>query len=194
MKISLGARALALPSPVWVVGSYGANGQPNLMVVAWASICSSTPPCVAISVRKSRSTYANILEHRAFTINIPSRNLLVQTDYVGTVSGAQADKFAIAGLTAVRSELVDAPYVKDFPLVLECTLQQLVELGSHTQFIGRVVDVKAEESVLGANGLPVAGKVSPLLSSASERAYYVLGEFLDRTGCPAEHLIPEPKA
>jgi hypothetical protein len=34
-KKSLGARTI-LPSPVWVIGSYDKNGQPNAMTFAWA--------------------------------------------------------------------------------------------------------------------------------------------------------------
>ncbi|MGA3127293.1 MAG: hypothetical protein ABSD13_11305 [Candidatus Korobacteraceae bacterium] len=51
------------------------------------------------------------------------------------------------------------------------------------------MDVKAEESVLGANGLPVADTVDPLLCSASERDYYALGEFLDNTAVPAAVMM-----
>ena len=178
MKKSLGAKSLALPSPVWVVGSYGSDGQPNIMVVAWGGICSAEPPCVAISVRQSRLTYANIMEHKAFTINIPSKQHLAQTDYIGIVSGRNVDKFSVAGLTPVRSEVVNAPYVKEFSLVLECTLLHTIELGIHTQFIGQIVDVKADEVVLGSNGLPVTWKVNPLISSAPDRAYYAVGEYL----------------
>ena len=178
MKKSLGAKPLALPSPVWVVGSYGADGQPNIMVVAWGGICSTEPPCVAISVQQSRLTYTNIMECQAFTINIPSQQHLVQTDYIGTVSGGNGDKFSVTGLTPVRSQVVNAPYVQEFSVVLECKLLHTMELGVHTQFIGQILDVKADEAVLGSNGLPVTGKVNPLISSAPDRAYYALGEYL----------------
>jgi hypothetical protein len=53
-----------------------------------------------------------------------------------------------------------------------------MELGLHTQFIGQIIDVKADEAVLGSNGFPVTWKVNPLIGSASDRAYYALGEYL----------------
>jgi flavin reductase (DIM6/NTAB) family NADH-FMN oxidoreductase RutF len=191
MKKSLGAKPLALPSPVWVVGSYGADGQPNIMVAAWGGMCSTTPPCIAISIQRTRLTYANIMEYNAFTINVPSKQYLIETDYVGIVSGINADKFSIAGLTAVRSQIVNAPYVKEFPLVLECQLLHVIEIGCHTQFIGQIIDVKAEEAVLGKNGLPVAEKVNPLISSACDRAYYALGEYLEQAYSPGLALVEE---
>lgn len=189
MKKSLGARPLALPSPVWVIGSYGADGQPNIMVAAWGGICCTTPPCVAISIQQTRLTHANIIENSAFTINVPSKRYLAETDYVGIVSGISADKFSVAGLTAVKSAVVNAPYVKEFPLILECKLVHILEIGLHTQFIGQIIDVKAEEVVLGGDGLPDAEKVSPLISSAGDRAYYSLGEYLEQAYSPGLALL-----
>ncbi|HEY3423923.1 MAG TPA: flavin reductase family protein, partial [Negativicutes bacterium] len=120
MKKSLGAHTFAMPSPVWVVGTYGENGEPNIMTAAWGSICCSVPPCVAVSLQKVRASYDNILKHKAFTISVPSQEHLVEADYVGIDSGKKVDKFSTTKLTPVRSELVNAPYVQEFPLVLEC--------------------------------------------------------------------------
>ena len=189
MKKSLGQQPLALPSPVWVVGSYGANEQPNIMVVAWGGICCTDPPCVAISIKKTRSTYANIIERNSFTINVPSKYFLVETDYLGIVSGLTTDKFSTSGLTAVKSNVVDAPYVQEFPLVIECKLLHALNIGLHTQFIGLIMDVKADEDVIGANGFPIAGKIDPLISSSSEKAYYSLGEYLDQAYLPGGVLV-----
>ena len=189
MKKSLGAKPLALPSPVWVVGSYGTDGRPNIMVVSWGGICSAEPPCVAISLQKSRLTYTNIMECKAFTINIPSKQHIAQADYVGIVSGRNVDKFSVAGLTPVRSQVVNAPYVQEFPLVLECKVLHTMELGLHTQFIGQIVDVKADEMVLGSNGLPIPWAISPLIASAPDRAYYALGEYLGQAYSAGTTLV-----
>jgi flavin reductase (DIM6/NTAB) family NADH-FMN oxidoreductase RutF len=178
MKISLGSKALAVPSPVWVIGSYGSSSQPNIMVASWGSICCTSPACVSVSLKVSRATYANIVEHEAFTISIPSRAFLFETDFIGNVSGVSINKFSATGLTAVRSDVVDAPYVLEFPLIIECSLLHMLEIGSHTQFIGQIMDVKADEEVLGENGLPSAEKVSPLIGSAGERSYYSIGKWL----------------
>lgn len=191
MKVSLGARAFALPSPVWVVGSYGVHEQPNIMVVAWGSICCTVPPCLSISIRKNRATYAGIVEHGAFTVSVPTGEYLTEVDYVGMVSGINSDKFSTAGLTAVRSDLVPAPYVDEFPLTMECTLLHRLDIGSHTQFIGQVIDVKADAEILNEKGVPVAGKIDPLISCAGERAYYALGKYLEQVGSPGCRLLDD---
>jgi len=178
MKKSVGAKTFAMPSPVWVVGTYGEDDSPNIMTVAWGGICCSVPPCVTVSLQKQRASYDNIIRRKAFTISIPSDKQAAEADYVGIVSGKDADKFAVTGLTAVKSELVDAPYVGEFPLILECRLVQTVELGIHIQFIGEIIDVKADEEVLDEKGHPSLKKVSPFVFSASDRGYYEIGDQL----------------
>jgi len=178
MKISLGAKTLAQPAPLWIVGSYDEDGRANAMAAAWGGICCSKPPCITVSLREDRHSYASILARRAFTVSVPSVRFAAQADYFGIASGKDVDKFAATGLTPVRSELVDAPYVGEFPLVLECTLLRTVELGMHIQFIGEIVDVKAEEDVLDGKGYPDAAKVRPLIFTPVTRAYHTVGEYV----------------
>jgi flavin reductase (DIM6/NTAB) family NADH-FMN oxidoreductase RutF len=179
MKKSLGAKTLLYPTPVLVVGTYDKAGKPNAMTAAWGGICCSKPPCVAVSLRKATATHGNIMERRAFTISIPSEIHVDQADYLGLVSGRSVDKFAAAKLTPVKSDLVDAPYVQEFPLVLECRLVQAVELGLHTQFVGEVLDVKADETVLDG-GLVAIKRLNPLVFAPDTQSYYGIGEFLGK--------------
>ena len=175
MKKSLGAEAFAIPAPAWLIGSYDEEGRANVMTAAWGGLCASVPPCVTVSIRKERASYQNILRRKAFTVNIPSTAQVVQADYAGLVSGKNVDKFSEAGLTPVKGEWVDAPYVQEFPLILECRLLQTPEVGSHTLFIGEIVDVKAEESVLDEQGKSLVAQVNPLMYAPPDRSYYELG-------------------
>ncbi|HRU07475.1 MAG TPA: flavin reductase family protein, partial [Candidatus Brocadiia bacterium] len=119
------------------------------------------------------------MERKAYTVNVPSTALLQQTDFFGIVSGRDTDKFAATGLTPVKSVLVDAPYVKEFPLVLECKLVQSVDLGLHTMFIGEIMDVKADPAILGPNDQPTMERLAPFFFMPGESAYYKAG---DRAG------------
>ena len=178
VKKSLGAKTLLFPAPVLMVGTYDREGKPNLMNAAWGGICCSKPPCFAVSLRKATYSYAGIVERKAFTVGIASEGRMVEADYVGITSGRDVDKFVAAGLTPVRSDLVDAPYAEEFPVVLECRLLHLVEIGLHTQFIGEIVDVKADSVVLGDDGLPDIMKVKPLVFDTSHKGYHGVGPFL----------------
>jgi len=175
MKKSLGAQTLVYPTPTWVIGTYDAEGKPNAMTAAWGGICCSDPPRIAVSLRKATYSYGNLLARRAFTVSVPSESQVKEADFFGLASGRDTDKFSAAGLTPVRSDLVDAPYVGEFLLVLECSVEHVFELGLHTQFVGRIVDVKAEESTLGATGVPEIEKIKPLIFSPGNRVYYGVG-------------------
>ncbi len=178
MKKSVGAKTILYPTPAVVVGTYDNNGRANLMTAAWAGICCSDPPCIGVSLRKATYTYGNIGARKAFTVNIASEQYVKEVDYFGIASGKREDKFAATGLTPVRSDMVDAPYIAEFPYVLECSLINFLELGLHTQFIGQIMDLKAEESVLTDRGIPDIEKVKPILYAPEIRKYFAIGAFL----------------
>jgi flavin reductase (DIM6/NTAB) family NADH-FMN oxidoreductase RutF len=180
MKRSLGPGTWLYPTPVFVVGTYDAAGKPNVMTVAWGGICCSKPPCVAISVRKATYTYSNLMERKAFTISLPTEDQVVPADFFGVTSGRDTDKFAASGLTPVRSEVVDAPYVGEFPFVLECRIVHVAELGLHTLFAAEILDVKVDESCLDERGRPTAAQMKPIWWGPSENRYYATGEDLGK--------------
>lgn len=180
MKQSLGAKVLVGPTTVWVIGTYDKVGKPNLMTAAWGGVCCSDPPCIGVSLREATYSYAGIVERKAFTVNIPSSRHVKETDYAGIASGRDTDKWQATGLTPERSELVDAPYVAEFPLVLECRLIHKLELGLHTRFIGEIVDVKAEESVLGKDRSIDIERMDAFFYISGNRTYYRLGPYLGK--------------
>ncbi len=180
MKQSLGAKIVVGATTVWVVGTYDKEGRPNLMTVAWGGVCCSDPPCIGVSLRKATYTYGSMTERNGFTVNIPSANYVKETDYVGIASGRDTDKWQVAGLTPVRGDLVDAPYVREFPLALECRLLHALDLGLHTRFIGEILDVKAEESVLTKEGILDVAKIDPFIYIPGNRAYYGVGRYLEK--------------
>ncbi|AJH00188.1 flavoredoxin [Clostridium beijerinckii] len=176
MKKNLGPKLLVYPTPIFVVSTYDKEGNANAMTVAWGGICSSSPPCVAISVRKATHTYDSLMEKKAFTINISSENYIKETDYFGMVSGKTEDKIAKAGLTPVKSEFVDAPYISEFPINVECKIIQVSELGSHTQFIGEVMNVKIDDTIQEKGNQPIIEQIKPLVFSPDNGNYYGIGE------------------
>ena len=180
MKKSLGAKIFVGATTVWVVGTYDKEGRPNLMTAAWGGVCCSDPPCVGVSLRKATYSYGSIAGRKAFTVSIPSARHVKETDYIGIVSGRDTDKWQSAGLTPERGEFVDAPYVAEFPLVFECRLIHTLELGLHTRFIGEIVDVKADESVIGENGSIDIVSMDPFLYIPGIRIYHRIGPYLGK--------------
>jgi len=178
MKKSLGAKTLLYPAPVLVVGTYDKAGKANMMTASWGGICCSQPPCVAVSLRQATYSYLSLMERKVFTISIPSEDYVKEADYFGLVSGRTTDKLEATKLTAVRSKLVEAPYIKEFPLVLECKVVDIAEIGMHTQFVGEVLDAKAEETVLGRDGAIDIKRLRPLVFTPDTQEYYAIGGFI----------------
>ncbi|MDP2920899.1 MAG: flavin reductase family protein [Candidatus Omnitrophota bacterium] len=178
MKKSLGAKALIFTTPAWIIGTYDKSGKPNGAAVAWGGIVCSKPPCVGISLRKATYTYGNIMDKKAFTVNVPCEKYIKEADYFGIVSGRNEDKFAKTKLTPVKSDLIDAPYIKEFPLILECRVISTIEIGLHTQFVGEILDVKADENMLSKDGLPDIEKVKPILYDPEVCTYHSVGKYL----------------
>ena len=80
---------------------------------------------------------------------------------------------------------MDAPYVDQCMLIIECRLKETFELGLHTMYVGEIIDVKIDESAL-TDGKPDISKVQPIIFSTGENAYFSIGEkiadaFLQRT-------------
>jgi flavin reductase (DIM6/NTAB) family NADH-FMN oxidoreductase RutF len=180
MKKSLGAKTVVCPMPVWAIGTYDGKGKSNVMTIAWGGICCSNPPCVQISIRKETYSYANIMKRKAFTVNVPSEKYAKEVDYFGLASGRLQDKFATTKLTAEKSDLVDAPYIKEFPLVLECKVIHTLEIGLHTLFVGEILDVKADEAILNSDDMPDIAKIKSYTFDFGARVYYGMGNNIGR--------------
>ncbi|MFP4548354.1 MAG: flavin reductase family protein [Fidelibacterota bacterium] len=175
-KVSIGKSGDIHPKPALVIGSYNEAGVPNIMTASWAGICNSRPMCIAVSLRPATLSYHNITNTRAFTVNVPSEDLIKIVDFVGVKSGRDMNKFEKLGLTAVKADSVHAPYVAEFPVVIECKVIQMHDIGSHRQFIGEVLDTKVDPSLLDEKGNVDVTKLKPI--SYGGRGYFGIGEFI----------------
>jgi flavin reductase (DIM6/NTAB) family NADH-FMN oxidoreductase RutF len=189
MKKSLGPKTVAYPLPVFVIGTYDKAGKANVMTASWCGICCSKPPAIAVSLRKATYTYGNVVERQCFTVSVPSETYLKEVDYFGIASGRNEDKFSATGLTAVRAEYVDAPYVQEFPIILECKVLHTIEIGLHTQFIGEILDVKADDSVLDEKGAPDVGIMKPFCYDPQNAGYHGIAAFLGKAHSVGRELL-----
>ena len=178
VKKSLGAKTMLYPAPVLVVGSYDADRRPDAMVAAWGGIACSRPPCLCVSLRAATATHVNVTARRGFTVSLPRHDQIAQADFFGMVSGRDCDKFERVGLTAVAAEFVEAPYVAEFPLVLECAVVQVHELGLHTQFIGEIKDVKIDDDCVDEAGRIDVARLGPVALALEGGGYFAFGECL----------------
>jgi flavin reductase (DIM6/NTAB) family NADH-FMN oxidoreductase RutF len=180
MKRSLGPQSILYPTPTVVLCTYDPEGRPNMMTAAWAGVACSSPAMVTVSLREATYSHGNVQMRKAFTIGIPSEDQWKVADHVGIVSGRTALKFKTTGLTAKRSELVDAPYVEEFPMTLECKLFETHDLGLHTQYIGEILNVMVDEDILDENDNVDIEKLRPIIFSPGASVYHGVGQLLGK--------------
>ena len=172
MRKSFGVQTWLYPMPVLIIGTYNEDGTPNAMNAAWGNICDYTK--ITLTLGNDHKTTKNILARKAFTVSPATEAQLLGADYVGIVSGNDVpDKFAKAGFTATKSGKVDAPLINELPMALEC---RLISFDEETEIlIGEIVDICADESVLGEDGKPSAEKLNPISFDPVHAQYRVLG-------------------
>ena len=173
MRKNFGAKPMCYPMPVYIIATYGADGTPDAMNAAWGGI--SEEQEISICISEDHKTTENILAQKAFTVSMATARYMKECDYVGIVSGNKVpDKFRKAGFHATKSEFVDAPLIDELPMALEC---ELISYDPETcRLVGRIVNVSADESVLGENGKVDVSKLQPITYDPMNHHYLALGE------------------
>ena len=135
------------PMPVLMVATYNEDGSVNVMNAAWGTM--QERGNVALNLTETHKTVKNIKARKAFTVSIADAAHVVEADYFGVESGNRvSNKFENSGLTASKSELVDAPVINEFPLCLECEFIEYQDGEYGCGVIGKVVNVTADEKVI----------------------------------------------
>ena len=173
MRKNFGPKTMCYPMPVFIIGTYNADGTPNAMNAAWGGISEEAE--ISICVDNSHKTAENLIARKAFTVSMATADTLAACDYVGLVSGnKEPDKFVRAGFHATKSEFVDAPLIDELPMALEC---QVISYDEETcRLVGRIVNVSADEAILGENGKVDVAKLRPITYDSMNHHYLVLGE------------------
>lgn len=173
MRKNFGAKPYTYPQPVFMIATYGEDGVPDVMNAAWGGISQNTQ--VSLCLSPGHKTVKNILSRKAFTISMADAAHMTACDYVGIVSANQVpDKLARAGFHTVKAEFVDAPLLEELPMALECTLVRYDEK-THV-LVGEIVNVSADEAVLGEDGRIDPDKLRPITFDPIHNTYRVLGE------------------
>ncbi|MFC2045136.1 flavin reductase family protein [Chloroflexota bacterium] len=160
-KVTIGSRTLLYPLPAVLVGA-NVNGKPNFSAYAWCGIVNSQPPTLSVSFQHQRHTLKGVKQNGTFSVNIPSVDLVKETDYCGIVSGAERDKVADCKFNIFYGKLETAPLIGECPINIECQALHTLNLGSHEMVVGRIEEVHVTDSCL-TEGEPDVTKIRPFL-------------------------------
>lgn len=175
MRKNLGVQPALFPMPVTVVAAYDENGVVCALNAAWVQICGHDK--IALFIDDNHKTTANIMQTKAFTVSIADVPNMKAADFFGIATGNKMpDKFERTGYHAVKSEFVNAPVITEFPVTLECELAEVVNTENLHAVVGKIVNVSADENVIGDKDKIDPAKVNALVFDQFQSGYYSIGE------------------
>ena len=177
MRRNFGVKPMVYPMPVFIIGTYDEYGMPNAMNAAWGGISEENE--ISICVSADHKTTANLLSRGAITVSMATADYVAECDYVGIESGNKAaDKLDRCGLSTAKSEFVDAPIILELPMAVECVLKSYDP--ESCRLVGEIVNVSADESILGEKGIVDVEKLDPITVDPITFSYRRLGEIVGK--------------
>jgi flavin reductase (DIM6/NTAB) family NADH-FMN oxidoreductase RutF len=150
-KIQINLNTTLYPVPVVLI-TCGAGGDFNVFSLNRITSCNAEPPMIAISVRPMRASHDMIDRHGEFVVNIPWPTMETVSDFVGTTTIKETDKWAETGLTRLKASKVQPPLLAECPVNIECSVVQSIRLPSHSLFIAEVIALHVDSGILDDHG------------------------------------------
>ncbi|MEE3393275.1 MAG: flavin reductase family protein [Lachnospiraceae bacterium] len=171
-----------LPAVLVSCGEYDKDdlSKSNFLTIAWTGTICSDPPMVFISVRPSRHSYDMIRKSGEFVINLTTEGLVQQTDKAGVWTGSKVNKWKELRLTPMPAKTVMCPVIAESPVNIECKVQDVKELGSHTMFTALVTNVQVTSDYIDEKNVFHLNDTG--LLAYSHGTYFSLGKKLGTFG------------
>jgi flavin reductase (DIM6/NTAB) family NADH-FMN oxidoreductase RutF len=150
-KIQIKPNTTLYPVPVVLI-TCGAGGDSNILSLNRIASCNAEPPMISISVRPTRASHDIIDRHGEFVVNIPWPTMEIVSDFVGTTTIQETDKWAETGLTRLKAVSVQPPLLAECPVNIECFVVERVRLPSHSLFLAEVTALHADSEILDDHG------------------------------------------
>lgn len=181
MKVNWRPGTMIYPLPAVLVSCGSTPQDYNVFTAAWVGTICSDPAMCYVSIRPQRHSYGIVKRNMAFTLNLTNEALARATDWCGVKSGRDVNKFAAMNLTPVKGVTVNAPYISEAPISIECEVRDIIHLGTHDMFIAAVTNVIADDAYIDpATGALDLAKAK--LISYCHGHYYTMGEQIGRFG------------
>ena len=130
-----------IPNALVLIGSAGEDTR-NAMTASWVTQVSMDPVLIGVSIDKSAVTHRLISEGEAFTVN-----LWDATDtrpFVKFSKPADDDGTSLNG-RPVSTATTGAPVFDEALAWIDCRVRQRHDVGTHTLFVGEVVDASIND-------------------------------------------------
>ncbi len=164
------------PMPVILVSSRFGEVM-NVAPYAWHMPISMDPPLLGIAIRKERDTYSNILDTGEFVVNVPGKDLVEAIKETAKPFPRDVSEFEKAGLTPLRSKMVNVASVLECLTSIECKLEWTKEAGDHDVVVGRVVNVRVADKMVEA-GIDDVHPPSLIHIGGGRNRYATIGDII----------------
>lgn len=172
---------LVCPNPVILVTTTDKNEKANIITLTLVGGVCWEPPIIGIGIGKNQFSKGLVEQIGEFVVNIPTAEMIKDVEYCGLVSGRDNPKFENTSFTPVPSTKVKPPMIKECPLNLECKVTKTIPLGSNVLFLGEVVSLHVDESVLDEKGGINLEKINPIMFNLTN-SYWGIGEKIAEYG------------
>lgn len=176
---------LIYPLPAVMVSMGNDESEYNIITVSWTGTICTDPALCYISVRPGRHSYSILKKNMEFVINLTNEDLARSTDWCGVRSGKNYNKFEEMNLTPGKAHVVNAPYIEESPLCIECRVKEIVPLGTHDMFIAEVVNILADDKYLDPSSGSFDMKKAGIIAYVHGK-YYQLGDLIGKFGWSVE--------
>jgi flavin reductase (DIM6/NTAB) family NADH-FMN oxidoreductase RutF len=166
------------PRPTLLVGSM-VDGKPNFMTVGGGGVANAEPPIIGVPIRHHQYTLKGMYQNLTFSVNIPSVDLVKETDYCGIVTGSKVDKVKVCGFKVFYGSLENAPLIEQCPINLECKIVHILNLGTHAFVMGEVKGAYITDDCL-TQGKPDVKKIKPMIYNLEASEYSAFGEVVGK--------------
>jgi len=128
-----------LAGSVTVISTEGDGTLHGFTATAVCSVCAE-PPTILIVVNRSARTHRHIGKKGAFAVNILSDD---QKEIADLFAGKSNEQFANIAYDVTSNGV---PVIRNAAAFIECRISRQMDVGTHTIFIGHVVEAGAEQS------------------------------------------------
>ena len=156
----------ALPTGLYILGSRSGTRR-NLMTISWVTQVATEPRQVGVGIESGARTMALVREGGVFALSllaiqdrslvrrfvkpVPAEEVVVDAAGAGTMRGV-----------GVHAETTGAPVLDGAAAFVDCSVAQVLDLGSHSWVVGTVVDA----------GFGPGGEDASILAMADTRMNY----------------------
>ena len=154
------------PRPIALASTIDKDGNSNLSPFSFFNVFSANPPIAIFSPARrvrnntTKHTLDNILENNEVVINVVSYDIVQQTSLSSTEYDCGVDEFIKSGLTPINSNLIKPFRVKESPVQMECTVNDVISLGEQGG-AGNLVICEIKMLHINKNILNDAGAIDP---------------------------------